>query len=188
MNSIFTRMTGIKALTVTAICSASLTACFYTQPNSHVIVSDQQKTSHLQTAPSEKVAGSYALIQKPEATEVIVNITQSNVTSPAKAIHVELNLQEQKVDAQQPNSQPANCYYKATATLMGQDALHGVIYTAPVSSIDTDDKDLSVKNNEGLLFFRFKDNVLSIDSNNPDALISLCKNELTLKGDYAKLK
>lgn len=188
MNSILTPMTGIKALVIAAVCSAPLTACFYTQPNSQVLVSDQQKTTPLQTATPSRVAGSYALIQKPEATEVIVEISQASVTSPAKLIQIELNSQQQPLKGQKMNSHPANCQYKATATLMGQDALHGVIYTAPVSGIDTEDKDLSIENNQGLLFFRFKDNVLSIDSNNPEALSSLCENSIQLKGDYAKLK
>lgn len=189
MKSLLTSLYGIKALVVVAICSGSLTAC-YVQPHSQVGLSSEDATTPMQSAPTDdtKIAGSYTLVQKPDAADVVIEVVQANITSPAKNIQLHLNLQQKADTANPSQSQPVNCNFQGTATLMGHDALHGLIYTVPVSSINTDDTELNLENNKGLLFFRFKDNILSLDSNNPEALSGLCNSQVQLKGDYTKLK
>ncbi|MBO1516922.1 hypothetical protein [Psychrobacter halodurans] len=65
------------------------------------------------------------------------------------------------------------CHFNGTASLMGQDKAHGVIFQTKV--------------NDSTAFFQFKDGMLTIDSQNKYALNQFCSGGGTLVGDYQKL-
>lgn len=181
MNSILNPVAVIKVLLLGALCTGSLTSC-YVQPNSQVGISGQHKATQLQSAANQtQPLGRYAKVDGP----LLVEVTKTGMTVPAKEIKINLGTASTNAKAN-----PASCNYQGIATLMGQDALHGMVYTAPISSVTThtDVSKLNVAHDKGLIFFRFKDNVLSLDSNNPEVLSLLCQGNMTLKGDYTKLK
>lgn len=66
-----------------------------------------------------------------------------------------------------------SCNFEGTATLMGQDGAHGVIFK-------------TVANNS-MTFLQFKDGVLTIDAQDKYALNYFCSGGATLAGDYQKL-
>ena len=180
MNSILTPLAVIKVLLLGALCTGSLTSC-YVQPNSQVGISGQPKATQLQSSAHQAMPiGRYAKVDSP----LLIEVTKTGMAMPAK--EVQINLSSQPTNAQVSK---ASCSYQGVATLMGQDALHGMVYTAPISSISmhSNEANLGVKQDKGLIFFRFKDNVLSIDTNNPDALNELCQGNVTPKGDYTKV-
>ena len=180
MNSILKPITGMKVLLVSALCSAALTAC-YVQPHSQTGIPGHSKATQMQNFDVETMpVGRYALSQGGTDSAVIIDVAKTGLALPAKEIKINLS----------SKATGSNCHYQGTATLMGQDALHGMIYTAPVSSITSANNapNLNIPNDKGLLFFRFKDNVLSLDSNNPQALSLLCQGKVELTGDYARLK
>lgn len=184
MNSILTPMAVIKVLLLGALCSSSLTSC-YVQPNSQVGIPDQPKPTQLQSAAHQALPmGRYVKVDSPATTQLIIDVTKTGMAMPAKEIQINLNAQS----ADNTANQKTTCRYQGLATLMGQDALHGMVYTAPISSITThtDGTNLNVKRDNGLIFFRFKDNILSLDSNNPEALSVLCQGSDNIKGDYTK--
>ena len=65
------------------------------------------------------------------------------------------------------------CYFDGKATLMGQDDAHGIIFQSKV--------------NDSTAFFQFKDDKLTIDSQDKYALNYFCSGGGTLVGDYQKL-
>ncbi len=183
MNSILTPMAVIKVLLLGALCTSSLSSC-YVQPNSQVGIPDQPKPTQLQSVANPDLPmGRYVKVDSPEATQLIIDVTKTGMAMPAKEIKINLNSQSTNAEADQ-----VSCRYQGLATLMGQDALHGLVYTAPISNITThtDGTNLNIKHEKGLIFFRFKDNILSLDSNNPEALSVLCQSGDPLKGDYTK--
>ena len=186
MNSNLTPLAVIKVLLLAALCSGSLSACYVQPHSSHVTVSGQPHPTQLHNVAVQSLpVGRYSQTLLPSKTELVIDVIKTGLTLPAKEIKFSLS-------AQSPNSavnQPA-CHFQGMATLMGQDALHGMVYNASVSSLTSHIKvnNANVDLNKGLVFFRFKDNVLSVDSNNPDALNLLCQSQIDLKGDYAKLK
>ncbi|WP_019672475.1 hypothetical protein [Psychrobacter lutiphocae] len=119
---------------------------------------------------------------------------QFQISSDATARQTTRNLQSRNSDSL--TTPPPKCNYQGTAILMGQDALHGLIYTLPISSINISTSQATTRqtaatsqtttNSDGLLFFRFKDDVLSIDSNNPQMLTSFCTGMTSIKGHYHK--
>ena len=64
-------------------------------------------------------------------------------------------------------------FYYSKATLMGQDDAHGIIFQSKV--------------NDSTAFFQFKDDKLTIDSQDKYALNYFCSGGGTLIGDYQKL-
>lgn len=65
------------------------------------------------------------------------------------------------------------CQFDGKATLMGQDAVHGTIFQAQA--------------NDSIVFFQFKDNMLTIDSPDENALNYFCSGGASLAGEYQKL-
>ena len=65
------------------------------------------------------------------------------------------------------------CHFDGKATLMGQDDAHGIIFQSKV--------------NDSTAFFQFKDDKLTIDSQDKYALNYFCSGGGTLVGDYQKL-
>ena len=65
------------------------------------------------------------------------------------------------------------CHFDGNATLMGQDDAHGIIFQSKV--------------NDSTAFFQFKDDKLTIDSQDKYALNYFCSGGGTLVGDYQKL-
>lgn len=65
------------------------------------------------------------------------------------------------------------CNFEGTATLVGQDNAHGVIFTSVVD--------------DGLIFLQFKDNKLTVGSEDNSGLNYYCSGGATLAGDYQKL-
>lgn len=185
MNFSLTSLTALKVLFVSALCTSSLTAC-YMQPHSHADIAGQPYPTQLHNVVAQAMPlGRYSQTHLPSATELFIDVDKTGLTLPAKEIKVSLNTRASNSAVNSPS-----CHFQGVATLMGQDALHGMVYTASVSSLTshTEVNNADVDLNKGLVFFRFKDNVLSVDSNNPDALNLLCQNKIDLKGDYAKLK
>ena len=66
------------------------------------------------------------------------------------------------------------CQFDGTASLMGQDKAHGVIFQTKV--------------NDSTAFFQFKDGMLTIDSQDKYALNYFCSGGASLVGDYQKLE
>ena len=66
-----------------------------------------------------------------------------------------------------------SCHFDGKATLMGQDDAHGIIFQSKV--------------NDSTAFFQFKDDKLTIDSQDKYALNYFCSGGGTLVGDYQKL-
>lgn len=77
-----------------------------------------------------------------------------------------------KVRARSDVKKPT-CQFDAKATLMGQDDAHGVIFQSKV--------------NDSTAFFQFKDNVLTIDSQDKYALNYFCSGGGSIIGEYQKL-
>ena len=77
-----------------------------------------------------------------------------------------------KVRARSDIKKPS-CQFDGKATLMGQDDAHGIIFQSKV--------------NDSTAFFQFKDDKLTIDSQDKYALNSFCSGGGTLIGDYQKL-
>lgn len=78
-----------------------------------------------------------------------------------------------KVRARSDVKKPT-CHFDGKATLMGQDEAHGVIFQAKV--------------NDSTAFFQFKDDILTIDSQDKYALNYFCSGGASLVGDYQKLE
>lgn len=66
------------------------------------------------------------------------------------------------------------CHFDGKATLMGQDEAHGVIFQTKV--------------NDSTAFFQFKDDALTIDSQDKYALNYFCSGGASLIGEYQKLE
>lgn len=77
-----------------------------------------------------------------------------------------------KVRARSDIKKPS-CQFDGKATLMGQDDAHGIIFQSKV--------------NDSMAFFQFKDDKLTIDSQDKYALNYFCSGGGTLVGDYQKL-
>ena len=77
-----------------------------------------------------------------------------------------------KVRARSDIKKPS-CQFDGKATLMGQDDAHGIIFQSKV--------------NDSTTFFQFKDDKLTIDSQDKYALNYFCSGGGTLVGDYQKL-
>ena len=77
-----------------------------------------------------------------------------------------------KVRARSDIKKPT-CHFDGQATLMGQDEAHGVIFQSKV--------------NDSTAFFQFKDNTLTIDSQDKYALNYFCSGGATIAGEYQKL-
>ena len=77
-----------------------------------------------------------------------------------------------KVRARSDVKKPT-CQFDAKATLMGQDDAHGVIFQSKVK--------------DSTAFFQFKDNVLTIDSQDKFALNYFCSGGGSIVGEYQKL-
>ncbi len=77
-----------------------------------------------------------------------------------------------KVRARSDIKNPS-CQFDGKATLMGQDDAHGIIFQSKV--------------NDSTAFFQFKDDKLTIDSQDKYALNYFCSGGGTLVGDYQKL-
>ena len=67
-----------------------------------------------------------------------------------------------------------SCHFDGKATLMGQDEAHGVIFQTKV--------------NDSTAFFQFKDDILTIDSQDKYALNYFCSGGASLVGEYQKLE
>ncbi|MFZ2843678.1 hypothetical protein [Psychrobacter sp.] len=80
---------------------------------------------------------------------------------------------EIKVRARSDIKKPT-CQFDGTATFMGQDDAHGVIFQSKV--------------NASTAFFQFKDDMLTIDSQDKYALNYFCSGGATLVGNYEKLE
>ena len=78
-----------------------------------------------------------------------------------------------KVRARSDIKKPT-CHFDGKATLMGQDEAHGVIFQSKV--------------NDSTAFFQFKDDILTIDSQDKYALNYFCSGGASLVGEYQKLK
>lgn len=201
MNSIVLLNSKIKTLLLSAVCSVTLLSC-YMQPQP--VDTSAHHNSKLHPQHTYQVAGHYTQrISKENDSSVMVHVDKVGLLNPAKSITFSVSTTQ--ITA---HNQPA-CDYQGTATLMGQDALHGIVYTAPISDLNhvinanqstssTEDKssldkdktnnaleDAASQHQSGLLFLRFKDNTLSIDSNNPQILDAVCTGGISLKGDYA---
>lgn len=77
-----------------------------------------------------------------------------------------------KVRARSDIKKPS-CQFDGKATLMGQDDAHGIIFQSKV--------------NNSTAFFQFKDDKLTIDSQDKYALNYFCSGGGTLVGEYQKL-
>ena len=77
-----------------------------------------------------------------------------------------------KVRARSDVKKPT-CQFDGKATFMGQDDAHGVIFQSKV--------------NDSTAFFQFKDDMLTIDSQDRYALNYFCSGGATLVGEYQKL-
>ena len=78
-----------------------------------------------------------------------------------------------KVRARSDIKKPT-CHFDGKATLMGQDEAHGVIFQSKV--------------NDSTAFFQFKDDILTIDSQDKYALNYFCSGGGSLVGEYQKLE
>ncbi len=79
---------------------------------------------------------------------------------------------EIKVRARSDIKKPT-CQFDGTATFMGQDDAHGIIFQTKVDN--------------SAVFFQFKNDKLTIDSQDKYALNYFCSGGATLVGDYQKL-
>ena len=77
-----------------------------------------------------------------------------------------------KVRARSDVKKPT-CHFDGKATLMGQDEAHGIIFQSKV--------------NDSTAFFQFKDNKLTIDSQDKYALNYYCSGGGSIVGEYQKL-
>ena len=78
-----------------------------------------------------------------------------------------------KVRARSDVKKPT-CHFDGKATLMGQDDAHGVIFQSKV--------------NDSTAFFQFKDDKLTIDSQDKYALNYFCSGGGSIVGEYQKLE
>ncbi|WP_227535595.1 hypothetical protein [Psychrobacter sp. YP14] len=193
MSSIVTRINGLKFLLLATVCATSLSGC-YVQPHSQSGLAGQTHATQMQHSDEHpQISGRYRLLHSgAHPANLTVTVKKVGLFTPAKDIKIDITTDSATPPALSASTTDAasSCTYHGSAKLMGQDALHGVIYTAPVSSLihsGTSSALLDADHSNGLLFFRFKDNVLSIDSNNPQALGLLCQGNMVLKGDYVQI-
>lgn len=78
-----------------------------------------------------------------------------------------------KVRARSDLKKPT-CQFDGKAVLMGQDEAHGIIFQTNA--------------NDTQIFFQFKENILTIDGQESDALRYFCSGGGSLAGKYKKLK
>lgn len=81
-----------------------------------------------------------------------------------------------KVRARSDVKKPT-CQFDAKATLLGQDDAHGIIFQTKINN-----------SNDSMAFFQFKEDTLTIDSQDKYALNYFCSGGGTLAGNYEKLE
>ena len=169
MALLFPARLSIAALVLTTILTV-LTGCNNVSPTEQKIA-----TSHIKSAviPStamqpaiQQVVGDYASEGYDKRVEgydwVGVQIRPFGAA--------EINI---KVRARRDIKKPT-CSFDGTATLMGQDDAHGIIFQTMA--------------NDSVTFLQFKDGMLTIDAQDKYALNTFCSGGATLAGDYQKLK
>lgn len=83
------------------------------------------------------------------------------------------NAEQIRIRVRASTTPQQSCYFDGKATLMGQDAAHGIIFQTVASNTKT--------------FLQFKDGQLMIDGQDRYALAKLCTGGATLAGNYQKM-
>lgn len=150
-------------LSLTASALLALIGCTNTTPSTDT--STVKQTTATITPAVQAVVGDYA-------SEGYANRAQGYdwvgvIVRPSGSQEIDLTVRSRN-DIKKPT-----CSFKGKATLMGQDDAHGIIFKTKVDN--------------SAVFFQFKNDKLTIDSQDKYALNYFCSGGATLVGDYQKL-
>ncbi len=164
------RLSMIALQLVTAVTTlAILTGCNSASPNmSNITAVTQTSTIATQMSPSpavKTVVGDYASEGYDKRTQGYDWIGVMVRANGVDRIDIKVRSRN---DIKKPS-----CRFDGTATLMGQDNAHGVIFQTTA--------------NDSVTFLQFKDGKLTIDNEDKYALNYFCSGGATLAGDYQKL-
>ena len=166
---------SVTALVLAATALTTLSACNNLSPNNQSQATTSmakpatELTAHVQTSLSpavQAVVANYASVgykQRAEGYDWVAVMISPN---GSEAIDIKVRA---RADIKQPS-----CHYDGQATLMGQDNAHGIIFQTTA--------------NDSLVFLQFKDDKLTIDSEDKQALYYFCSGGATLAGDYQKFE
>ncbi len=151
------------ALSISATALLALNGCNNVTPSANNPVSNQPATTI--TPAVQAVVGDYAsdgYAKRAEGYDWVGIVVKADGNEQIDI----------KVRARSDIKKPT-CQFDGKATLMGQDDAHGVIFQSKV--------------NDSTAFFQFKDDTLTIDSQDKYALNYFCSGGGTIVGDYQKL-
>ena len=142
----------------------SVTGCSYSNLNQ--IDNTVQSTAVVQTPAVQKIVGDYAsngYVTRKQGSDWVGVIVR-----PDGAADIAI-----KVRARSDVKKPT-CQFDAKATLLGQDDAHGIIFQTKV--------------NDSMAFFQFKEDTLTIDSQDKYALNYFCSGGGSIVGNYERLE
>ena len=142
----------------------SVTGCSYSHLNQ--IDNTVQSTAVVQTPAVQKIVGDYA--SNGYATRKQGSDWVGVIVRPDGAADIAI-----KVRARSDVKKPT-CQFDGKATLLGQDDAHGIIFQTKV--------------NDSMAFFQFKEDTLTIDSQDKYALNYFCSGGGSIVGNYEKLE
>ena len=160
----FTMTTATVFLAFTALI---MTGCSYS--NSKAVSNPLANTVINQSPAVQAVIGDYAsdsYAKRAQGYDWVGVIVTADAAGKGDQINI-------KVRARSDIKKPT-CTFDGHATLMGQDHAHGIIFQSTV--------------NNSMAFFQFKNDKLTIDSQDKYALNSFCSGGGSIVGEYQKLE
>lgn len=157
------RLLANAAAVLLTTATLSMTGCSYS--NSEYGSSKVNSAAVTQTPAVQKVVGDYASEGYAKRAQGYDWVAVTVSPDGTNAIHI-------KVRARSDVKKPT-CKYDGKASLMIQDAAHGIIFQSEV--------------NESMAFFQFKGDTLTIDNQDSYALNYFCAGGSSIVGEYQKL-
>lgn len=147
----------------------SVTGCSYSDLNQMDNTVKSKATAIVQTPAVQKIVGDYAsngYATRKQGSDWVGVIVRADGAADIAI----------KVRARSDVKKPT-CQFDAKATLLGQDDAHGIIFQTKINN-----------SNDSMAFFQFKEDTLTIDSQDKYALNYFCSGGGTLAGNYEKLE
>ena len=148
----------------TSVALLTLSGCIKVMPSVN-----NQTTKQPNAAVTQAVVGDYAsegYHKRAQGSDWVGVMVRADGADNGDQINIQVRARS---DVKKPT-----CHFDGKATLMGQDDAHGVIFQSKV--------------NDSTAFFQFKDDILSIDSQDKYALNYFCSGGGSIVGEYQKLE
>ena len=148
--------------------TALVTGCQSAGTMSHPTTAAAKPAPTATMSAAQQVSGDYHL-----------TTTLDNVPAPAAAVGSAWvsvrpdNAEHIHIQVRASHTSQQSCHFDGKASLLGQDAAHGIIFQTVASNTKT--------------FLQFKDGKLMIDGQDRYALANLCTGGATVAGNYQKL-